>query len=71
MNESDRFAQADQQVSTLKDRIARQREAVKQAKLRGHAVGLAGAAQQALEQTLRAFEKHREQVFERLEAKQR
>ena len=33
MNESDRFAQADQQVSTLKDRIARQREAVKQAKL--------------------------------------
>jgi hypothetical protein len=31
MNESDRFAQADQQVSILKDRIARQREAVKQA----------------------------------------
>ena len=50
MNESDRFAQADQQVSTLKDRIARQREAVKQAKLRGHAMALAEAAQQALEQ---------------------
>jgi hypothetical protein len=53
MNESDRFAQADQQVSTLKDRIARQREAVKQAKqakLRGHSVALAEAAQQALEQ---------------------
>jgi PBP1b-binding outer membrane lipoprotein LpoB len=66
MNESDRFAQADRQ-----DRIARQREAVKQAKLRGHAVALAEAAQQALEQTLRAFEKHRQQVFERLEAKQR
>ena len=70
MNESDRFAQADQQVSILKDRIARQREAVKQAKLRGHAVAQAEAAQQALEQTLRAFEKHRQQVFERLEAKQ-
>jgi hypothetical protein len=41
MNESDRFAQADQQVSILKDRIAPQREAVKQAKLRGHAVALA------------------------------
>jgi hypothetical protein len=70
MNESDRFAQADQQVSILKDRIARQREVVKQAKL-GHAVALAEAAQQALEQTLRAFEKHRQPVFERLEAKQR
>jgi hypothetical protein len=58
MNESDRFAQADQQVSILKDRIARQREAVKQAKLRGHAVALADAAQQALEQTLRAFERN-------------
>ena len=54
MNESDRFAQADRQVSILKDRMARQREAVKQAKLRGHAVALAEAAQQALEQTLRA-----------------
>ena len=47
------------------------REAIKQAKLRGHAVALAEAAQQALEQTLRAFEKHRQQVFERREAKQR
>jgi hypothetical protein len=36
-----------------------------------HAVALAEAAQQALEQTLRAFEKHRQPVFERLEAKQR
>src|SRR5258708_35976592 len=63
MNESDRFAQADQQVSILKDRIARQREAVKQAKLRGHAVALAEAAQQALQPTLRPLAKHRQHVF--------
>jgi hypothetical protein len=35
--------------SVLKQRIARQREAIKQAKLRGHATAPAEAAHQALE----------------------
>jgi hypothetical protein len=36
MNDRDLFAQTDQQVSVLKERIARQREGIKQTKLRGH-----------------------------------
>ena len=70
-NDSELFAKADQQVSALKERIARQREAIKRTKLTGHSTAAAEAAQQALEGTLRVFEKRRRQVFERLEAKQR
>ena len=66
-NARDRFAQTDQQVSVLKERIARQREAIKQAKLRGHSTAAAEMIQQTLHQTLRAFEKRRQQVFERLD----
>jgi hypothetical protein len=62
------FAQTDQQVSVLKERIARQREAIKQAKLRGHSAAAAETIQHSLHQTLRAFEKRRQQVFERMEA---
>ncbi len=71
MDERDSFAQADQQVSALRERIARHRDAMERAKQRGHATAAAEAAQQALEQSLRVFEKRRQQVFERLEAKQR
>jgi hypothetical protein len=61
------FAQTDQQVSVLKERIARQREAIKQAKLRGHSTAPAETILHSLHQTLRAFEKRRQQVFERME----
>ena len=71
MDERDSFAQADQQVSALRERIARHRDAMERAKQRGHSTAAAEAAQQALEQSLRVFEKRRQQVFERLEAKQR
>jgi hypothetical protein len=50
------FAKTDQQVSALKEGIARQREVIKQAKLRGHSTAAAEAARQALEGTLRVFE---------------
>ena len=70
MDERDSFAQADQQVSALRERITRHRDAMERAKQRGHSTA-AEAAQQALEQSLRVFEKRRQQVFERLEAKQR
>jgi len=68
-NARDLFAQTDQQVSVLKERIARRREAIKQAKLRGHSIAAAETIQHTLHQSLRAFEKRRPQVFERLEAK--
>jgi hypothetical protein len=68
-NTRDLFAQTDQQVSTLKQRIARQREVIKQAKLRGHSTAAAETIQDTLHQTLRAFEKRRQQLFERLEPK--
>jgi hypothetical protein len=71
MNDRDLFAKADHQVSTLKERIARQHEAIKHAKLRGHSTAAAEAAQQALVDTLRVFEKRRRQVFEQLEPKER
>ena len=37
----DLFAKVDRQVSALKERIARQREVIKQAKLRGHSTAAA------------------------------
>ena len=71
MNEHDSFAKVDQQVSALKERIARPREAIKLAKLRGHSTAAVETIQHTLHQSLRAFEQRRPQVFERLEAKQR
>jgi hypothetical protein len=68
-NTRDLFAQTDQQLSVLKERIARQREAIKQAKLRGHPTAAAETIQDTLHQTLRAFEKRRQQLFERMEPK--
>jgi len=69
MNGRDLFAKADRQVSALKQRIARQREVIKRAKLRGHPAAAAETLQSVLEQSLRAFEKRRQEVFERMEAK--
>jgi hypothetical protein len=69
MNGHDLFAKTDQQVSELKERIARQHEAIKRAKLRGHSTAAAETVQNTLHQSLRAFEKRRQQIFERLEAK--
>jgi hypothetical protein len=60
--------QTDQQVSVPKDRIARQRDAIKQAKPRGHSTAAAEKIQHTLHQTVRVFEKRRQQIFERMEA---
>jgi hypothetical protein len=69
MNGRDLFAKVDKQVSALKERIARQREVIKRAKLGGHSTAAAESIQNSLHQSLRAFEKRRQQVFERIEAK--
>ena len=68
-NARDLFAQTDQQVSVLKERIARQHEAIKRAKLGGHPAAAAEMIQHTLHQSLRAFEKRRQQIFQRMEAK--
>ena len=56
-NARDLFTQTDQQVSVLKERIARQSTAA------------AETMQHTLHQSLRASEKRRQEVFERLESK--
>jgi hypothetical protein len=68
MNGRDLFAKVDRQVSELKERIARQREVIKRAKLSGHSTAAAETIQHTLHQSLRAFEKRRQQIFERIEA---
>ena len=67
-NVHDLFAQTDQQVSLLKERIAHQRDVIKRAKLRGHSTAAAETIQHTSHRSLRAFEKRRQQVFERMEA---
>jgi hypothetical protein len=69
MNDRDLFAKTDQQVSALKERIARQHEVIKRAKLRGHPTAAAETIQHTLHRSLRAFEKRRQQVFKRIKAK--
>jgi hypothetical protein len=68
-DEREHFAQADQHVSELKERIARQRSVVERAKQRGHSTAAAESMLHALERSLRAFEKHRQVIFDRQEAK--
>jgi hypothetical protein len=69
MNTKDRFARADQLVGAMKERIARQRAEVERARRRGHPTAGAEALQRALEESLNVFARHRQRVFERLEAK--
>src|SRR5262245_18772158 len=52
-----------------RERIARQHEAIKRAKLGGHPTAAAEMVQHTLHQSLRAFEKRRNQIFQRMEAK--
>jgi hypothetical protein len=65
------FRQSGSASQRAQERIARQRGVIKQAKLRGHSTAAAETIQRTLHQSLRAFEQRRQQVFERLEAKQR
>ena len=71
MVERDHFAQADRHVSELKERISRQRAVIERARQRGHPTEAAESLLRTLESSLRTFEKHRQLVFERLEAKRR
>jgi hypothetical protein len=69
LNARDQFAQADRRVSDLKERIARQRNALELARQRGQSTAPAESVLRALHESLRAFEKNRRLAFERMEAK--
>jgi hypothetical protein len=68
-DERDHFAQADRHVSELKERITRQRAVLVRAQQKGHATEAAESLLRTLEESLRVFEKHRQVIFDRLEAK--
>jgi hypothetical protein len=63
----DHFAEADRQVSELKERLSRQRAVVERARQGGHATGAAESILRTVETNLRTLERHRERVFGRLE----
>jgi hypothetical protein len=68
-DQTDHFAKADRRVSELKDRIARQRGVVERAKQTGHSTAAAELILRTLESSLRSFEKYRQVIFDRQEAK--
>ena len=69
LNARDQFTRADRLVSEYKERIARQRTVVKLAKRRGNPTTASESILRSLHESLRAFEKHRQAAFDRLEAK--
>jgi hypothetical protein len=69
LNAREKFARADRLVSEYKERIARQRTVVKLAKRRGNPTTACESILRSLHESLRAFEKHRQLAFDRLEAK--
>jgi hypothetical protein len=68
-DQSEDFTKADRHVSELKERIARQRSVIERLKQRGRSAAAAELILRALESSLRAFEKHRQVIFDREEAK--
>ena len=63
--------QADRHIARCKRQIARQREIVELLKLAGNDAELALSMRHALETSLRAFERHRELILDRLEQSKR
>ena len=70
LNARDQFARADRLVSEYKERIARQRNALELARQRGQSTAPVESVLRALHESLRAFEKHRQAAFDRLNATQ-
>jgi hypothetical protein len=68
LNAHEQFARADRLVSEYKERIARQRDVIELAKRRGHSTAASESILRSLHESLRAFEKHRQAAFDRLNA---
>jgi hypothetical protein len=73
MMERDRehLARVELRIAKFKDHIARQREAIKSAIQRGYPTEEDESMLKVLEASLRALDKHRQLILDRLEAKRR
>ena len=65
--EREHLAQADRHIAETKDRIARQKEVIAELERGLHETDLAVSMLRTLEQSLRAFELHRELILDRLQ----
>jgi hypothetical protein len=62
------LAQAERHIAQCKEHIARQERIVQQLVQRGHPTEVAQVMLEALQASLRAFEKHRQQIISQLDA---
>jgi hypothetical protein len=69
--ETEHLAQVERRIAKFKDHIARQRGAIKSAIQRGHATEEDESMLKVLEASLRALDKHRQLILDRLEAERR
>ena len=69
--ETEHLAQVERRIAKFKDHIARQREAIKSAIQRAHPTEEAESMLKVLEASLRALDKHRQLIVDRLEAERR
>jgi hypothetical protein len=63
------LAQVDQHIAECEAHIARQREIIQDAVEQGHPADLSEGMLRAMEESLRAFERHRRVILERLQKK--
>ena len=66
MTRHEHLAQADRLIADCLDRIARQREVIRTEYEQGLPTDIAQSMLRALEESLRAFEKHRQYIITRL-----
>jgi hypothetical protein len=66
MTRHEHLAQADRLIADCLDRIARQREVIRTEYEQGLPTDIAESMLRALEESLRAFEKHRQYIVKRL-----
>jgi FixJ family two-component response regulator len=65
--EREHLVQADRHIAECKQYIARQREIIQRMAQDGHSTELAESLLDALEVSLRAFERHRQLILDRLD----
>ena len=71
MNRHEHLAQVDRHIAECKADIARQREIIQDAVEQGQPADLAEGMLRALEESLCAFERHRQVILERLKTASR
>jgi hypothetical protein len=64
--EREHLAHVDRHIAECQSHIARQREIIQDAVEQGHPADLAEGMLRAMEESLRAFERHRQVVLERI-----